>query len=409
MTDPAAPAPFSLFRHPPFLLYIFARLFLVSAGQMMSVAIGWHVYELTGRNLSVGLVGLAGFLPNLLLSLVAGTTADRFDRRKIVMACIASSLMAAMALAWQSSSLAAIYVVAAAFGAIRTFSAPAGSALVGQLVPASHLPKAIAWQMTIFQGAMLGGPALGGVVYAWKKEAKAVFFLAAIFYMLAFVAYGLMRPRPSERRPAEAFGRAVAEGLRYVWREKALLGAMSLDLFAVLLGGVTALLPAFTKDILREGPETMGILRAAMAGGAGVVALCLALRPIERGVGRKILVSVAIFGLATIALGFSRSVPAAAAAMLVIGAADMVSVVVRHTLIQACTPDAMRGRVSAVAFVFISASNDLGEFESGITAHWWDTVPAILAGGIGSVLIVILWAVLFPRLRTADRFEARPA
>ncbi len=407
MTDPAAP--FSPIANPPFLLYAAARLLLVSAGQMMSVAIGWQVYDRTGSKLMLGYVGLAQFLPTLVFSFVSGPAADRFDRRKIVMACIAASFGAALVLAWKSSELWVIYAVAAAFGVVRTFSAPAGSALVGQLVPARHLSGAVAWQMTAFQVAMLGGPAVGGLLYALKKDATPVYQVAGVLYILAFILYGFMRPRPADLRPGEPFGRALGEGLRYVWREKILLGAISLDLLAVLLGGATALLPVFAKDILRSGPDSFGLLRSAPAVGAGIAALVLALRPIQRGVGFKMLLSVGFFGLATVAFGLARELPLAVLALVAVGATDMVSVVIRHTLIQACTPDAMRGRVSAVAFVFIGASNELGEFESGLTAHWWGTVPAIVAGGAGSVAIVLLWALLFPRLRSADRFEPRVA
>ena len=409
MTDPAPAGRFSPLSNPPFLLYATARLLLVSAGQMMSVAIGWQVYDRTGSKLMLGYVGLAQFLPSLVFSFLSGPAADRFDRRKIVMVCIAASLGAAATLAWKSSSLTAIYAVAAAFGVIRAFSAPAGSALVGQLVPPQHLPGAVAWQMTAFQVAMLGGPALGGLVYALKKDATPVYQLAGGLYILAFILYGFMRPRPADLRPGEPFVRSLLEGLRYVWKEKILLGAISLDLLAVLLGGATALLPVFAKDILHGGPEALGILRAAPAVGAGLAALLLALRPLEHRVGLKMLLSVGFFGLATVAFGLTRELPFAVLALVAVGATDMVSVVIRHTLIQTCTPDAMRGRVSAVAFVFIGASNELGEFESGLTAHWWGTVPAILIGGAGSVAVVLLWTLLFPRLRSADRFETRVA
>ncbi len=408
MSDPAPTERFSPLRHPGFLLYATGRLLLVSAGQIMSVAIGWQVYEMTRSTLHLGYVGLAQFLPSLVFAFLSGPVADRFDRRKIVLACIASSLGAALILARYSSSLASIYAVAAAFGVIRSFSAPAGSALVGQLVPREHLGAAVAWQMTAFQAAMLGGPALGGFVYA-AGGASRVYLMAGAFYVGALLTYALMRPRRAELHSGEPLVRALGEGLRYVWKEKILLGAMSLDLLAVLLGGATALLPVFARDILREGPDALGLLRSAPAVGAGLAALFLALRPLRRRVGTKLLVSVAIFGLATVGFGLSRGLPTALLALAVLGATDMVSVVVRHTLIQSCTPEGMRGRVSAVAFVFIGASNELGEFESGLTAAWWGTVPAILVGGAGSIVVVALWALLFPRLRRADRFDSGPS
>jgi MFS family permease len=407
--DSPRPSAFAPLRHPGFRLYAVARLALVAAGQMISVAIGWQVYEATRDPLQLGFVGLAQFLPGVVFALVSGPLVDRLDRRKIILACIALNAGAAGLLVWQagrpSPSLAVIYAVSALFGAIRSFSMPAGAALIGSLVPAETLSGAVAWQMAVFQAGMVGGPALGGLVYSRLGSALPVYELALGFYAIAFLAYLAMRPRPFEPRGHEPFLRSLGEGLRYVWREKLLLGAMSLDLFAVLLGGVTALLPVFARDILLRGPEVLGILKGATAVGAGAAAVVLALRPMERRVGFRLLLSVALFGAATFALGFCRSLPAAWAVLAFIGAADMVSVVVRHTLIQMCTPEAMRGRVSAVAFVFIGASNELGEFESGLTARWWGTLPAILFGGAASLAVVVLWALAFPELRRADRWS----
>lgn len=396
---------FSLLRHPPFLLYAASRLFMVGAGGMLFVAVGWSLYELTGSKLQLGLIGLAQFLPAFAFAFVSGAVADRFDRRRIVMGCLVASLVAATLLLSRPSSVGMIYAVAALIGVTRAFSAPAGSALVAGLVPAHALQRAIAWQMAVFQGAMVGGPAVGGWLYDAFEGPEAVYAVAVGLYALALLGYVFITVRAMPPRRREAFLASLGAGLRYVRREKILLGAISLDLFAALLGGATALLPVFAKDVLEQGPEVLGLLRGAPAVGAGLAALLLALRPMRRRVGSRMLVAVACFGASIVLFGLSRTIPVAVLSLVLVGATDMVSVVVRHTLIQSCTPDEMRGRVSAVSFVFISASNELGEFESGITAEWFGTVPAIVLGGAASVGVVVLWAWLFPALRRADRFE----
>ncbi len=406
-------ATLEVFRSADFRLYLGARLLLISAGQMLSVAVGWQVYALTGKALHLGLVGLAMFVPNVLLSLVSGTVADRFDRRRIVMMCLAASAGAAVILAWQASrpggSLVAIYGVSALIGSIRAFSAPAGSSLLPALVPSRQFQSAVAWQMIVFQAATVAGPAAGGLLYGTRHGAAGVYAVCVALYAAAFAAYALMRARSRGDAGSEPFRAALSAGVRYVWREKVLLGAISLDLFAVLLGGATALMPVYAKDILGTGPVGLGILRSAPALGAGVAAAVLAVRPLHRRVGTALFAGVTIFGVATVLFAFSRSLAAATAALAVMGAADMVSVVIRHTLIQVVTPDAMRGRVSAVAFVFIGASNELGEFESGVTAAWWGVVPAVVVGGLGTLAVVALWSLFFPQLRRFDRFEDRPA
>ena len=396
---------FSLLRHPPFLIYALSRLLMVGAGGMVFVAVGWRVYELTGSKLQLGLIGLAQFLPAFAFAFVSGPVADRFNRRRIVMGCLVASLVAGTLLLRQPGSLATIYAVAALIGVTRAFSAPAGSALVAGIVPGPVLQRAIGWQMAIFQGAMVGGPALGGWLCQVFEGPEVVYGLAVGLYALALLGYVFITVAKTPSRKSEPFLASLGAGLRYVRHRKILLGAISLDLFAALLGGATALMPVFAKDVLDRGPEVLGLLRGAPAVGAGAAALMLALQPIRRRVGAKMLVAVGCFGVATILFGLSRSFPMAVISLILVGATDMVSVVVRHTLIQTCTPDEMRGRVSAVSFVFISASNELGEFESGLTAEWFGTVPAIILGGVASVGVVAVWAWLFPALRKADRFE----
>jgi MFS family permease len=408
------------FRHRDFRFLIASRLLLIMAGQMISVAIGWQVYEITSDPLHLGYVGLAQFLPSLLLALVGGHTADRFDRRAIILSCIATSAVAAGVLAWQASrpqpSLVLIYAVAVLLGANRAFSAPAGQAFLPAIVPPADFPQAVAWSMIVFQAATVAGPAAGGLLYgateggaavsALRGGAAAVYGAAAGLYVLASFLTLLIRPRRVEGGSAAFDSRTLLAGLRYVWSEKILLGALSLDLFAVLLGGATALLPIYAKDILREGPAGFGYLRSAPAVGAGLMALLLAFRPLRRGIGRILFAGVFVFGLATILFGLSRNFFLSLAALALSGAADMLSVTIRHTLIQMATPDAMRGRVSAVNFVFISSSNELGEFESGLTARWFGTVPAVVLGGVGTCVVVLLWSLLFPRLRKADTLES---
>jgi MFS family permease len=401
-------SPFSPFRHRGFNLYQLARVFLIIGGQMFIVALQWQVYDLTGSTLQSGMTGLVQFLPNVLLSLFAGHVADRLDRRHIVMACAWASAATGALLAWQSTlprpSLTIIYVACGLFGIIRAFSAPAGHAFLPALVPGSILPSAIVWHLTVFQLATVVGPAVGGLVYA-GSHASRVYIAGSAFYGAAFIGLAFLKARPRPDTEPESFERAVKAGIRHVWNEKRLLGAMSLDLFAVLLGGATALFPAIAKDILHRGPEVLGLLRSAPSAGAGLMALTLAFFPLRRRIGAWILGGVAVFGLATIGFGFSTSLWLTVGLLVISGAADMLSVTVRHTLIQVATPDAMRGRVSSVSMVFINSSNELGEFESGLTAHWWGTARAIIVGGIGTVAVVLTWMGLFPALRRADGFE----
>jgi MFS family permease len=395
-------AGFSAFRSRGVAAYLSTRLLTITASQMVSVAIGWQVYELTKDPLHLGYVGLAQFLPSMAFSLVSGHTADRFDRRLILFICVIASLAASALLARAVPSLGVIYGVSVAIGVIRAFSGPAGASFLPTLVPAADFGNAVAWSMIGFQAGTVIGPAVGGLVFALSGGGAMVYALAAGLYALALTAL-LFVPTPAKRadRPA-ATAESLLAGLAYVFREKVILGAMALDLFAVLLGGATALMPVFARDILQAGPEGLGLLRAAPAVGAGLMALLIAFVPLRRRLGWTLLGGVAVFGLATIVFGLSRNFALSVAALAVAGGADMLSVNIRHTLIQMATPDAMRGRVSAVAFVFIGASNELGEFESGVTARWFGTAPAVVVGGIGTCAVVLLSALLFPQLRKVD-------
>ena len=403
---------FGPFAYGDFTIYQVARILLILAGQFVILALQWQVYHLTNSKLHLGMIGLVQFLPNLLLSLPAGHVADHMNRRSIVMTCALANAATVGLLAWQaalpSPSLTVIYAACGLFGLIRAFSAPAGHAFLPALVPASLLQNAIVWHLVTFQLSTVLGPAAAGFLYGQDRPAR-VYSIGAGLFVLAFLGLALIRARPRPAPAKEPFSRAVSAGIRYVWEDKRLLGAMTLDLFAVLLGGATALIPSIAKDILGRGPEVLGILRSSPALGAGIMALALAFHPLRRRIGAWMLAGVAVYGLATIGFGLSTNLPLTLAFLVVSGAADMLSVTVRHTLIQVATPDAMRGRVSAVSMVFINTSNELGEFESGLTAHWWGTARAIVVGGIGTVAVVLAWTGVFPALRRADEFAQKPA
>ncbi len=406
------PSPFAPFAHADFCVYQFARVLLILAGQFVILGLQVQVYQLTGSNLHMGMIGFVQFLPNLLMSLPAGHVADRLNRRTIVISCALANAVTVALLGWQARqvvpSLPVIYVTCALFGTIRAFSAPAGHAFLPALVPAPRLQNAIVWHLTTFQLSTVAGPALAGLIYVLSSPVV-VYAIAVGLFFAASIALALIRARPRPAPSDEPFERAVSAGVRYVWNDKRLLGAMSLDLFAVLLGGATALIPAFANEILHRGPGVIGLLRSAPSWGAGLMALVLAFRPLRSRIGAWLFGGVAVFGLATVGFGLSPSLPLAMFFLVLAGAADMLSVTVRHTLIQVATPDAMRGRVSAVSMVFINTSNELGEFESGVTAHWWGTARAILVGGVGTVAVVLAWVGLFPDLRKADRFEEKPS
>jgi MFS family permease len=395
------------FTYPSFGLYQLGRFCMVLATEMQSVAVGWQVYEITKRPLDLGLVGLAQFLPGVLLFLVSGHVADRFDRRKLVVACYVafagcSGLLLFAALRG-TRTVYPIYVVLILIGVVRAFNGPVSRALLPQLVPEEHFQNAVAWASSVFQTATILGPSVGGIVYAVARGPAAVYTLAAAAALVAAsCAYAIqVESRARVREPLNT--QSVLAGLHYIWREKLILGAISLDLFAVLLGGAVALLPVYAREILMTGPWGLGILRSAPGIGAAGMAVYLAHKPLGDRVGAKMLWCVTGFGVFTILFGISRSLTLSLIALILVGATDMVSVIVRGTLIQVATPDEMRGRVNAVDMVFIGASNELGQFESGLTAHWFGTVAAVVLGGVGTLAVTAVWAWLFPDLRRADR------
>ena len=396
------------FTYPGFAYYMVARCFIVASLEMQSVAVGWQVYDITHRPLDLGLVGLAQFLPGIFLFLLAGHTADRFDRRKILLICYGgfaacSGLLLGLTFL-TSRSVYSIYVVLVILGVVRTMNWPASRAILPQIVPGEHLANAIAWNSTAFQSATILGPALGGVLYAFSNGPSLVYAVSVISAVIAILAFFKIHLRAKDRPREEISTQAVLAGLHYIWKKKLVLGSISLDLFAVLLGGAVALLPVYAKEILKTGPWGLGLLRSAPGVGAGLMALLLAYRPLRRRVGVTMLWAVAAFGVFTIVFGLSHNLVLSLIALLLTGAADMISVVIRATLVQLATPDEMRGRVNAVDMLFIGASNEFGEFESGFTAQWFGTVPAVVLGGVGTLLVIVLWAWLFPELRKAEGF-----
>jgi MFS family permease len=401
-------SPFAAFASRDFRFYLAARFLATVAVQMLSVAVGFQVYSITHRALDLGYVGLAQFLPVMGLSLLAGNVVDRFDRRRVLLLCdlvfaLCAGLLFLLSRA-ESPSLPLLFATLLLFGAARAFYGPAGTALMPSLLPREHFPNAVTWQSTSWEIAAIGGPSLGGLVYGLGGP-RTVYLGAAVLLACACLLVARIETHTStlERRPpslATAFA-----GLRYVWANKILLGSISLDFFAVFLGGAVALLPVYATDVLHVGPSGLGLMRSAPAVGAGLTAAFLAFRPLGRHAGAKMLVGVAIFGAATIVFGLSRSFPLSLFALALLGAADMVSVVVRMTLEQLATPPEMRGRVSAVNMVFVGASNELGEFESGTLAALIGATPAVVSGGVGTLVVVTLWAWLFPAIRRVDRLE----
>jgi MFS family permease len=408
---PGAPARSFLAEHPAFGRLWFGRGASGLAFQMQAVAVGWQVYALTHSTFELGLVGLAQFLPMVLLTLPAGHAADRYDRRLVAALALAAQVIALGVLAAGSAGrwigIPGIFAAVTVIGAARAFERPAGQALLPTLVPESVVPRAVAWASGAFQTASIAGPALGGLLYGFGPAVSygAAGVLAAAG---ALLVASIRVPGPA-RTPEPATLRSVFAGIGFIRRHDVVLGTISLDLFAVLLGGATALLPAFARDILRVGVWGLGALRSAPAVGSLAMTVWLAHHPLERGVGRKMFAAVTVFGLATIVFGLSRSFALSLAALGILGAADVVSVVVRSSLVQLQTPDAMRGRVSAVNALFIGTSNQLGEFESGVTAAIFGTALATVLGGIGTIAVALLWMRIFPSLRRFDRLVSRRA
>jgi MFS family permease len=402
-------------RVPDFRVYWLARLASTIAQISMVVVIGWQVYDIARQTMGLkaasfqlGLVGVVQFVPLFALTLVTGWTADRVDRRYIARAVLALEVFCAAILAWLAwtgtTTLPALFGVAALLGVARAFAMPALQALAPNLVPRKILPRAIALSSIAWQIGAIFGPALGGYLYAYAPHMP--YTVSAVLFTISLVCVFLIGPKPQEKvdRTRHPWKQMI-DGLHYVRRNRLVLGAISLDLFAVLLGGATAMLPVYARDILHAGPEGLGHLRAAPAVGATLAAAWFSFRPLKHDVGIKMFVAVAVFGGSTIVFGLSHSMPLSLVSLAVLGAADMLSVYVRQSLIQLSTPDAMRGRVGSVSSLFISASNELGEAESGFLAALIGPVASVVAGGIGAVCVTFIWAGLFPELRKARNFE----
>lgn len=408
----------SAFLSRDFRLYQTARLLGILGAEAQSVAVAWQVYQITHSALDLGLTGLALFAPGIVFMLAAGHVADRYDRRSIILVCYSLQAVCTVALLGfalhPSRHIWPIYAVLIGVGTGRAFSGPASSAFLPSLVPKQHFVNAVTWGAIVFQVANIVGPAAGGLLITLRLgkgleqwNGAAVVYAFSLINLLAFVALIVaMRTRPA-RIAKNAFNlETMLAGFRYVWRAKLLLGSISLDLFAVLLGGATALLPIYATDILHAGPSGFGILRGMPAVGALIASLVMTQRPVKRGAGKAMLFCVGLFGAATVIFGLSRTLWVSLLALVVVGASDMVSVVIRASILQLATPPEMRGRVSAVNWLFVGASNEFGSFESGLTAHWWGAVAAVVVGGVGSLIVTGLAAVMFPALRHADSLTA---
>ncbi|HEY1473244.1 MAG TPA: MFS transporter [Pseudolabrys sp.] len=403
-SDQSAPG---LMQQRPFVLFWLARVFTTAGYQMMALVIGWQLYQLTNSALDLGLVGLIQFVPAVILTLLIGHAADRYDRRLIIRVAQAVYALAAVsitaALVAHAVTRELLFSVVFLIGCARAFEVPTGSALVPALVPAPLVTRAVGGWTSANQVAIVSGPALGGLLYAASPVAVAglcvLFFCTSITLVSFIVAKG-----PAAAREPPTFASVLA-GFKFIGTQRRLLGVITLDLFVVLLGGVTALLPIFARDILAAGPIGLGLLRSAPAAGALITAVLLSHFPVERYIGPKMFAVVAIYGVTTVVFGLSTWFPLSLMALALLGAADSLSIVIRFSLVQIETPDAMRGRVSAVNYLFVGSSNTLGEFESGAVAAWLGAVPSVLIGGVGSLLIAGLWMLLFPDLRRIDRFE----
>ena len=407
--EATSPPNFSdLTRQRPFMRMWVARLFGTAASQMLLVAIGWHMYDLTASAWDLGLVGLYQFVPALVLALYAGHVVDRHHRGRIVAACFAVQGLVALALlmAHQShhDSRGLLLGLSLVLGGVRAFQMPAQQALTPLLVPPTMLSRAMAFSSAGMQGAIIGGPALGGLLFI--LGVGAVYGASVLCFVVGCLLVVRLRYAytPALREPTTVA--TVLAGVDFIWKRKTVLGAVSLDLFAVLLGGAVALLPIYARDILHTGPWGLGLLRGAPAVGALVMSIMLTRQPIERHVGRTLLLVVGLFGICMIVFGISKSFVVSMIALAISGGADMVNVVIRQTLVQLDTPDAMRGRVSAVNSIFIGASNQLGEFESGATAALLGPVGSVVAGGVGTVLVALTWFRLFPSLARRDRIAS---
>jgi MFS family permease len=398
------------FTHPGFVLFQIARFLIVAAVEMQAVAVGWQVYEITKRPLDLGYVGLAQFLPAILLFPISGHASDRFERRHVLSACYAGyAVCFALLLALVERgvpSIRSIYVVLVLIGVVRSFNSTASRSILPQLVPPEHFPNAVAWNASIFQASTILGPAFGGILYAAFHGPAVVYGIALLTAVGATVSSFKIKPEVKARPREPMTLKTVFAGLHFIWSKKLILGAISLDLFAVLLGGAVALLPVYAREILHTGPWGLGLLRTAPGVGAAIMAVLLAHWPLRGRSGPTLLWAVAGFGIFTILFGISHSLTLSLISLLLLGATDMISVIIRATLTQLATPDEMRGRVTAVDMIFIGTSNEFGQFESGVTAQWFGTVPAVVLGGIGTLVVIAVWAWLFPELRRADELTS---
>ena len=405
-------------QHRDFRFYSAARLVGILGAEAQAVGVAWQIYQLTHSALALGYTGLALFLPGLFFTLPAGHVADLFDRRTVLLSCYVLQFCATLWLLRMTmhgvSNVAWVYAALLLIGLGRCFSGPAAAALVPMLVPKEHFVNAVTWGSAIFQIATASGPMFGGFLFtvsltgtrfARWNGAPLVYLFTLACIAVYFVMISLIRPHGRAEKRGFTLSTMLA-GLEYVMHTRLLLGSISLDLFAVLLGGATSLLPIFAVDILHSGPHGLGLLRAMPSLGALAVSMSLLASPMKRNAGKKMLVCVAIFGAATVVFGLSRNIWLSCAALVVVGASDMISVVVRSSILQLATPHEMRGRVSSVNWLFLGASNELGEYESGLTAHWWGAVRAVVIGGVASMAITGLWAVFFPALRRADKLDA---
>ncbi|AMM13356.1 MAG: MFS transporter [Pseudomonadota bacterium] len=394
-------------RHRPFALFWSARVMSSVAFQMMSVAIGWQIYSITHSAFALGLVGLAQFLPMFMLTLVVGHVADRYDRRTIAFICQAIEGVAALTLCiatWRGvTSQELIYVIAAVAGSARAFESPSMSALLPNLIPRAQLQYATAWSTSANQTAQILGPAMGGLLYG--LGALVVYGAVSVAFVGAALLLSLIKIEKAVRMKTPLSFESLFSGIAFIRRKPVILGALSLDLFAVLLGGATALLPVFARDVLQAGPWALGVLRAAPAVGALAGSIYLAHFPLRQRAGTAMFGGVIAFGIATIVFGLSRNIIVSMLALGALGASDVISVVVRNSLVQLQTPDDMRGRVNAINSLFIGTSNQLGEFESGMTAGLFGAVPAVLIGGAGTIVVALIWMRLFPALRATKSLE----
>ena len=404
-----------------FRFYSAARLMGIMGAEAQSVGVAWQIYEITHSALALGYTGLALFLPGIFFVLPAGHVADRYERRTVILTCYTVQALATMALLWlalhHSHNIWLIYAILFVIGAGRCFSGPAASALVPTLVPKHHFVNAVTWGATIFQIANASGPMIGGLLFtipllhlfggrlASFNGAPLVYAFTLLGLLIFLSLFSVIKPRGAGEKKGFTVDTMLA-GLRYVIGTRLLLGSISLDLFAVLLGGAASLLPIFASDILHSGANGLGLLRAMPSLGALAVSLTLLVRPIKRRAGKTMLVCVGIFGAATVVFGLSRNLLLSCIALVIIGASDMISVVVRSSILQLATPPEMRGRVSSINWLFIGVSNEVGEYESGLTAHWWGAVRAVIVGGVASLAVTGIWSIFFPALRSADTLTA---